>query len=245
MRSVAMISALALSAAASAAVVTEWDFNGGSATTVPGGSLSPTPSMGAGVASLIGGVTAAASFGSGTVNGGSSDPVITTPSNYGWQTTTYAAQGAENNLRGTQYMVSTLGWQSISVEWDLRHSNTSSAYEQFMYTLDGVNFTSAGLADNGFGAGVFLGNAGDTWFNNRVVDLSGIAGAANNANFGFRVVATFAPGTGGYIASNSTSTYSSAGTWRFDMVQLLGTEIPTPGALALLGLAAVVGRRRR
>lgn len=182
---------------------------------------------------------------SGTVNGGSSDPVVTTPTNYGWQTTTYAAQGAENNLRGTQSMVSTVGWQSISVEWDLRHSNTSSRYEQFLYTLDGVNFTSAGLADTGFGPGVFEGAAGDAWFNNRVVDLSGIAGVANNANFGFRVVATFAPGTSGYVASNAGSSYSSSGTWRFDMVQLFGTEIPAPGALALLGLAGIVGRRRR
>jgi len=37
--------------------LTQWNFNGSSGTTVPGGTESPTPSVGAGTAALIGGVT--------------------------------------------------------------------------------------------------------------------------------------------------------------------------------------------
>lgn len=241
MRLIAIGLVTALATVASADVITQWNFNGASATTVPGGELSPTPSTGFGTASLVGGVTAAASFGSGTVNGGSSDPVNTTPSNYAWQTTTYAAQGTQNGERGVQFAVSTVGYTNILVHWDQRHSNTSSRWVQLLYTLDGSSYSAAGLANDG----IFEGPAGDTWFNNRTVDLSGIAGAANNANFGIRVVAIFAPGSGGYVASNTGATYSSAGTWRFDMATIEGTLIPAPGAVALLGVAALVSRRRR
>jgi MYXO-CTERM domain-containing protein len=240
-RTLGIGAALSISIAANAQI-TQWNFNGDSATTVPGGELSPTPSLGLGFASLVGGVAAASSFGSGTANGGSSDPVNTTPSNYGWQTTTYAAQGAESGLRGVQFHVSTLGFENIAVDWDQRHSNTSSRYLQFQYSIDGVSFTSAGLA----GDGIFVGAASDTWFNNRTVDLSSIAGVADNADFAFRIVAIFDPSLGNaYTASNPGSSYASTGTYRFDMVTVDGTAIPTPGAAALLGLAGLTATRRR
>jgi len=230
----------ALATIASADVVTQWNFNGPANNQVPGGNLSPTPSTGVGSASLVGGVTAEVNFGSGAVNGGSSDPAGAAPPNYAWQTTTYAPQGQQSGQRGVQFNVSTVGWDSIVVNWDQRHSNTSSRWLQFLYSLDGTNFTSAGLADDG----IFSGPAGDTWFNVRTVDLSSIAGAADNANFAFRVVAIFAPDTSAYAASNSSSSYGG-GTWRFDMVTVNGTVIPSPGALALLGAAGLVSRRRR
>lgn len=221
-------------ATADASVVTQWNFNGSSNSTVPGGASSPTASTGSGTASLVGGVTG--SFASGISNGGSSDPVTTSPTNYGWGTTGYAAQGTDNNLRGVQFNVSTFGFDSVVVSYDLRHSNTSSRYELFQYSIDGgsnwVNFQT------------FDGNAGDTWFNGRTVDLSSVAGVANNAAFAFRVVATFGP-AGGYVASNGTSTYAGSGTWRFDMVTVSGNIVPAPGALALLAAAGTLGSRRR
>ena len=65
------------------------------------------------------------------------------------------------------------------------------------------------------------------------------------ANFAFRVLAAYAPGTTGYLASRSTSAYATGGTLRFDDVAIDGTAIPAPGALALLGVAGLVGQRRR
>lgn len=224
--------------AAHAVVVTQWNFNGDSATTVPGGSSSPTPSVGAGTASLLG-VTG--SFSSGISNGGSTDPVNTSPPNFGWQTTGYAAPGAGSGTTGVGFAVSTVGYQDILVSWDQRHSNTSSRFLQFQYSLDGVSFSSTGLLNDG----IFSGPTGDTWFNNRTVDLSSIAGAADNADFAFRIVAIFDPAGGDYVASNTSSNYAATGTWRFDMVTLNGNQVPAPGALALLAAAAVTGSRRR
>lgn len=229
------VTVAALAGSANAQVITRWNFNGGSTTTVPGGTTAPTPSTGTGTAALFGGTTA--SYASGTANGGSTDPVITTPANYGWNITTFSAQSANSGGSGVQFNVSTVGFSAIQVSWDQRHSNTSSRFVQFQYSTDGSTFTNFGSP--------FVGNAGDTWFNNRSVDLSSIAAVDNNANFAFRIVAVFDPSStpGAYAASNSGVNYAGTGTWRFDMVTV--SVVPTPGAAALMGLGALAATRRR
>lgn len=224
-------------ATALADVITQWNFN----STPSDGSTSTgvtVPSIGSGTASLLGGVTA--TFASGAANGGSSDPA--TADNSGWNTTGYATQGQGNKTRGAQFAVSTVGFESIVLSYDLRHSNTSARHELVQYSLDGLNFVDFTT---------FSGAAGDTWFKNRTVDLSGIAGVADNASFAFRVVATFAPGTSQYAPSQSSSNYGANGTWRFDMVTVSGTPVtpvpePETYALLLAGLLTVafVARRR-
>lgn len=215
-----------------AAVITQWNFNQPAATPVP----APFPaSTGVGNATLVGGTTA--TLASGVANGGSSDPVNTSPPNYGWNVTTFAAQGQQNKERGAQFSTSTVGFQDIVVSYDLRHSNTSSRFEQVQYTIDGSNFIDIA---------VFDGPAGDTWFNGRTVNLSSIPGVNDNPNFAIRVVAVFAPDTSAYAPSNATSTYAASGTWRFDMVTVSGNVIPEPAALGLLAPAALLlGRRRK
>jgi hypothetical protein len=223
-----------LTSGAEAALVTQWSFNSPTPDANTGTGTT-NPSVGAGTASAIGGVTT--SFASGDASGGSSDPA--TGDDSGWQTTTYAAQGVGDKTRGVQFNVSTVGYSGIRVNYDLRHSNTSSRYEQFQYSVDGTNFVDF--------SSLFDGNQGDTWFNNRTVDLSTIAGVANNPLFAFRVVAAFAPGGSAYAASSPTGTYGTAGTWRFDMVSVSGTAVPVPAALPLLfsGFAVLFGFNRR
>ena len=97
--------ALVVASSAHAAVITQWDFN----------SQTTAPSIGAGTIALQGGVTNP-SFNSGT---GSSDPGSP---NSGLQTTTYAAQGTENGLRGVAYFVSTVGMTNITVSYEDRKS---------------------------------------------------------------------------------------------------------------------------
>jgi PEP-CTERM motif len=218
--------------------ITQWNFN-----SVPADASTTTGSLvastGNGSLSTLGSVTQ--TFASGSSNGGSSDPV--TIDDTGLSTLTYAAQGTNNRLSGVQFNVSTLGFENILVSYDLRHSNTSSRYEQFQYSLDGTNFTDFALFD---------GNAGDTWFNQRTVDLSSVVGADNNASFAFRVVSAFAPNTSSYAASNSSSSYATSGTWRFDMVTISGTAIapvPEPESygmlLAGLCIMGFVARRKQ
>ncbi len=206
-------------------VVTQWNFN----------ASTTTPSVGAGAASLVGGTTA--TFASGAANGGSTDPQGTT-GNFGWNLSTFPAATAGNLSAGAQFAVSTLGQSGIVVSWDQRHSNTSSAVVQFQYSTNGTTFTNFGMP--------FIASAGDTWFNNRTVDLSGVAGVSNNASFAFRIVSSFAPAAGGYVASTTGSSYATTGTWRFDMVTVSAVPEPTTTALLLAGLAAVglLARRR-
>ena len=234
MKKMILVAVAAISAsAAQAAILTQWDFNGASATTVAGGAASPTASIGAGTASLIGGTSA--TFASGISNGGSSDPVTTSPPNYGWNVSTYSTDVAQSGLRGVQFNVSTVGQFDVKLSFDLRKSNTSSRFMEVLYTLDGTNFTSLGLLD---------GNAGDTWFNGNSFDLSSVTGANDNANFGFKVVAVV-NGNGVYEASTSTSTFAGTGTTRFDMVTVDAEPIPEPATMAVLGLVAAAAARRK
>lgn len=223
-----------------AQTISLWNFNSNPA---DGSSATGTtaPALGSGTASLIGGVTGA--FGSGDANGGSSDPFTSSPTDdSGWQTTGYAATSGANKSTGVQFNVSTLGFTDIKLSFDIRHSNTSSRYERVQYSLDGLNFIdSVG----------FTGAAGDTWFNNRLADLTGIAGVANNPNFAFRIVSEWestATGSGAdaFLASNLTGTYATSGTWRFDMVTVSGVVVPEPTALSLAGVGlAVLAFRQR
>lgn len=220
--------ALALAAAAIAPahadIITQWNFN----------QSNLVANIGAGTASLVGGTTT-----TGFDSGGPTDLEAT---DKGWATSSYASASAEDKKRGVQFDVSTEGMENLFITFDLRHSNTSARHEQIQYTLDGTTFTDLTVFD--------ASNGGDMWYS-RTLDLSSIAGANDNSKFGFRVVATFAPGTPSYQATKATSSYGTTGKWRFDSVTVSGnavTAVPEPQTYAMLlaGLAAVgfVARRR-
>lgn len=226
---------------ASAAVVTQWNFN--SATNdSSAGTGTTAPFIGAGTASLVGGVTSPGFSAGGTTGvspASSSDSNLT--DNSGWQTTTYPAQGTANKSAGVQFAVDTTSYQDIVITFDVRHSNTAANTLRLQYSTDGgLNFTDA----DQFTFTPAPTGTGDSWFN-RTADLSAISAVENNAAFVFRIVTEFAPGTGGYLASRSTSSYGTASTLRWDMVTINGTLVPTPGAIALAGIGGLMVARRR
>jgi len=235
--SLAFTAVAVVAAPAQAVTITQWNFNSATPDAVTGtGTL--LPNIGAGLASTL---SVSATFSSGDASGGSSDPA--TGDDSAWQTTNYTAQGVGSKTRGVQFNVSTVGLEDIKFSYDLRHSNTSSRYEQVQYTLDGATFVDAAMFDANLG--------GDKWYA-RSVDLSAISGASNNASFGLRVVSVFAPSSSVFAPTKVDSSYGSAGTWRFDMATVSGTVIsavpePESYALMLAGLAAmgVLARRRR
>ena len=208
--------ALALGTAASADIITQWNFE----------AQTLLASTGTGTASLVGGVTNTFATGFGGTG------------TFAMNTTNYAAQSTGDRTRGVQFIGSTAGYDSITLAWNERHSNTSANTVAVFATVDGTNWSEVQV----FTFTPAATGTGDTWYS-RSVTLSGTY--ANSANFGFRVLAAFNPGGSGYLASRSTSTYGASGTLRFDDVTISGNLVPAPGAAALVGLAGLIARRRR
>jgi hypothetical protein len=212
----AAVAAMAIGSGALAGIITQWNFE----------AQMLNASTGTGLASLVGGTTS--TFATGFAGTGT----------FALNTSTYAAQGTEDRTRGVQFSGSTAGYDSITLTWNERHSNTSANTVAVFASADGTNWTEVQV----FTFTPAATGTGDTWYQ-RSVTLN--ASYANAANFGFRVLAAFNPGSSGYLASRSTSTYGTSSTLRFDDVTISGNLIPAPGAVALVGLAGLVTTRRR
>jgi hypothetical protein len=212
---VPFVSLCAFAWASHADIIAQWRFNSptpdGDAAT---GTTGPSIHSGSAIAATIGGVSS--NFASGD---NAHDPPST--DNSGWQTAGYPSAISAEKTAGVRFDVDTTGYQNLSVSWYERHSATASRYLRFQYTLDGFSFTDlAGIA-------VYA----DSVFTNKSVNLSSIAGAADNPNFGWRLVTEFesaavAGGTNAYVATGAGSSYGGAGSIRFDLVTLSGTVIP-------------------
>ena len=218
---------IALTHAASGAVVTQWTFNSSNA------ALTLTPYIGTGTATYVGGTAANTT---GIATGWVDDTTAVSPVvNNRWTMTTFPAASAASGTAGAQFAVSTAGFENVIISFGLRNSNTSSKYAQLQYSTNGTDFTNFGEVITGTG----------DLFTSVSRDLSSLTTTDNNSSFAFRVVSVFAPGTSAYAAAKSTSAYGVGGTYGFDLVTVNGTAIPSPGAVALLGLAGLVARRRR
>ncbi len=203
-----------INGSATGGTIAQWLFNGETASAVPGGVNAPIPTLGSGTAVLVGGTTGA--FNSGVSEGGSSDTTsATSPPNFGWGITNFAASGTGNKTRGVQFSVSTVGSTGIKLKYDLRASNSGSRFVQVQYTLNGNDWID-------FGDAQAIATAGVTWFNGNIVDFSLIAGADNNPNFGVRLLAAFDPAGSNYVTANTGTAYATTGTWRFDRVEFSG-----------------------
>jgi hypothetical protein len=144
--------------------------------------------------------------------------------NWGLQTTDYPAQGQDSGLAGIVVSVPTTGYQNIVVKFDVRWSNTASKFLALEYTTDGgANWTRARVLE---------ARRGDRWHGDTEanggygalveLDLSGDSAVNDNAQFAFRVVTVFDPNTGQYTAAQPGSNYSTRGTLRYDLIEILG-----------------------
>lgn len=210
--SVTSVTATLVVKAASSTRLALWDFND---TNAP--ATSPPPTVGSGTAFSVGGPTNY--YASGSPND------VGVGTNAAWNTTPYPPQGTSNKQAGVQFNVSTVGYKNIQLSWEQRHSNTASKYHRLQYTTNGTDFIDAD---------VIIMTVTNNTFVPYFSDLSGVPTVNNNPNFGFRIVAEWestATGQGSDQYVGTVTPYSTGGTVRFDLVNILGDPIsaaPTP-----------------
>ena len=205
--------------AAQQSLVTHWDFNSvvNDATTSTGSNL---PVSGIGSISMVGGSTQTYATG---YTGAVAPTESNTTDNSGFNTSGWPAQGTGNKTRGIQVNVNTVGYGRIGLSFWQRLSNTAPNTWVLQYTLDHTGASTGGSA-------VWVDTAtftftpqptgtGDTWFH-RSVSFANSSAFSNNPNLAFRVVASFDPTTGTYLAARSTSNYSTSGTSRYDLIRV-------------------------
>ena len=133
-----------------------------------------------------------------------------------------------------QVSVSTIGYSGVSISWDQTRSSTGPATFDAVMSVDGgANWTTILAGYSVIQAGL-AGTNTTSWnstTSQAAFTLTAVAGAAadEQANVLFRL--------------RSTVTTTAAGTNRID--NFIVSTVPAPGAIALLGLAGLIGRRRR
>jgi len=262
-----------------AAVITSWNFNTIGIQAAPYNS--PAPTTGTGTAISLG-MTNNVNGGNTT-----SDDVLnvagtTTPSfnenmwrirgtaNNGWYTHAAAVDAGDTNAeqqysQGIELDASTAGYSNIQFSFDWYCTAQGIRDLQFQYNTNVANAAGwtnfGGTSPTGTYTGSDIG--GGDFYNPTSppgtisVDLSSIAAANNDPNFGIRLVSAF-DSTGnvpGDYASNAldsnghTVLYNnSSGNWRFDNLTFSGTAVPEPSSLMLAGIGIVsllVSARRR
>jgi len=180
-------------------IIAQWNFN----TETLG------PSTGAGTATALGNVTDTFAAGSTPDQGGTS--------NRAWSIAGFPAQGTGPRTAGVQFAVDTSGYENLLVSWDHRFSATASRRAVLQVSTEGERFVDAFALDA----------PGEGWTNSVCVDLRQESALANNPLFAFRIVSDFDPDNE-YTAAKPGSAYSTAGTWRFDRVTLIGTPVGMP-----------------
>jgi hypothetical protein len=132
--------------------------------------------------------------------------------------TTFPGTTTSNKTAGAEFRFSTVGYESITASYLHNNSATGGKYWRVQYTLDGATWVDHQVLVNNTTAWRYFD-----------VDFGGIAGADNNPNFGFRIVAEWestatGKGTAGYVANTGTS-YNTGGTFWMDIVTVSGNPI--------------------
>jgi hypothetical protein len=185
-----------------------------------------------------GGLNAASSFASGLHASGST--VYSNPAGNG------SAESFSSNFWavGDYYQVSSssTGYENITLSWDQTGSNTGPIDFMLQYSTNGIDFFDIGAYQMAtIGAppvAVSWSSASTAVGTSYFVDLSSILALNDAASILFRF-------TNNSTASINGGTVATGGTNRIDNVVINGDAIPAPGALALLGLAGMMGRSRR
>ena len=130
------------------------------------------------------------------------------------------------NGKAMVFKFSMSGLSNLAVSYAVQRTASGFTTQQWDYSSDGTTWSSAATI-----TGIQLSFAAGTTPANVVTSL-GVASGLDNA-------AT------AYMRVTFTGATSSTGNNRMDNFQFNADAIPAPGAIALLGLAGLIGRRRR
>ncbi len=180
-------------------IIAQWDFN----------AESLEPSLGAGTATLLGNVTSTFATGAVEDSGGTANRALSIAG--------FPSQGKGARTAGVQFAVDATGYENIAVWWDQRFSSTASRRVLVQTSADGKTFSDI----------IALDASGEGWTNRVTIDLSNHVDLSNNPLFVLRIVSDFYENDA-YAPAKPGSTYSSAGTWRFDRVTITGSAIGIP-----------------
>ena len=204
-----------ISMSASAAVIASWSM----ATAVPAATTGTSYNYG---------VADSGEFASGTMLSGTHSSASTAWSSPAGNGSTYALSSNAWNV-GDYYQISlaTTGYSAVSVAWDQTRSSTGPAGFQAVLSVDGGSTFSS--------LGTYTVNQ-VSWSATVPVTTSSFGSVASAADNQASVIIRFKVVTAG--------TSTTTGTNRIDNIVVSGV-IPAPGAVALIGLAGLVSRRRR
>ena len=132
---------------------------------------------------------------------------------------TYGANG-----KAMVFKFSMSGLSNLSVSYAVQRTASGFTTQQWDYSTDGTTWSAAATI-----TGMGLSFAGGT---TNVAATLGVASGLNNA-------------ANAYMRVTFTGASSSTGNNRMDNFQFNADAIPAPGAVALIGLAGLVSRRRR
>ena len=168
---------------------------------------------------------------SGSMLSGTHSSALTAWSSPAGNGSTYALSSNAWNV-GDYYQISlaTTGYSSVSVAWEQTRSSTGPAGFEAVLSVDGGSTFSS--------LGSYTVNQ-VSWSATVPVATSSFGSLASAADNQASVIIRFKVVTAG----SSTTT----GTNRIDNISVTGAvlPVPTPGAVALVGLAGLVARRRR
>ena len=127
------------------------------------------------------------------------------------------------NGKAMVFKFSMSGFSNLAVSYAVQRTASGFSTQQWDYSTDGTTWSSAATI-TGIGASF----AGGT---TNVASTLGVASGLNNA-------------ANAYMRVTFTGATSATGNNRMDNFQFNATALPAPGAIALIGLAGLVARRR-
>jgi MYXO-CTERM domain-containing protein len=227
----------AVCGAAEAALVAGWDFqtttNGGTAASSASAPSSYTANFGAGSLYLDG------TQGSGTwtaLNGYSGTNLNTAGTSFATSTASPSALGIANGTQNGKSMVFRLSMSGLS-DLSLSFAAARSKSGSGLIGYSGIDISYSANSS---------GSTPTAWTSVTSVSIS--AAAASGAFEVFDLGDSFAAADQQdfvFVRMTLSGATNSSGTFRLDNVQFNATPVPAPGAMALLGVAGLLGARRR